>query len=88
VKLGNNANDMSFETFTAVMFLQVEVFWVVTPCIDVVGYQRFRGPYCLHLQGEETRKGENSIDGGSMDLWNIGILPNPHTASQPRTPRL
>jgi hypothetical protein len=25
--------------------------WVVTPCY-VVGYQRFGGPYCLHLQGE------------------------------------
>jgi hypothetical protein len=43
-------------TLTAVTFL-VEVFWVVTPCI-VVGYQRFRCPCCLHLQG------------GSMDRWN------------------
>jgi hypothetical protein len=33
-----------------VMF-QVEVFWFVTPCSVVVGYQRFRGPCCLHLQG-------------------------------------
>jgi hypothetical protein len=24
----------------------------VTPCIVVVGYKRFRGPCCLHLQGE------------------------------------
>jgi len=31
--------------------LQVEVFWVVTPCSVVVGYQHFRGPYCLHLLG-------------------------------------
>jgi hypothetical protein len=30
---------------------QVEVFWVVTSCSVVVGYQRFRGPCCLHLQG-------------------------------------
>jgi len=35
----------------AVMF-QVEVFWVVTPCNDVVGYQCFRDLCCLHLQGE------------------------------------
>jgi len=35
----------------AVMF-QVEVFWAVTPCSIVVGYQRFGGPCCLHLQGE------------------------------------
>jgi len=36
----------NFEAFTA-MF-QV-VFWVVTPCSVVVGYQRFRGSCCLHL---------------------------------------
>jgi len=33
-----------------VMF-QVEVFWVVTPCSVVVGYHRFGGPCCCHLQG-------------------------------------
>jgi len=27
---------------------QVMVFWVVTPCSQVVGYQRSEGP-CLHL---------------------------------------
>jgi hypothetical protein len=32
--------------------IQVAVFWVMTPCSDVVGYRRFGGPYCLHLQGE------------------------------------
>jgi len=37
-----------------VVIIQVEVFWVVTPCSVVVGYQLFRG---------------------SMDLWNVGILP-------------
>jgi hypothetical protein len=31
----------SFEAFTAVM-VQVVVFWVMTPCSVVVGYQRFR----------------------------------------------
>jgi len=43
--------DVNFEAFTAVMF-QVKVFWDVTPCSVLVGYQRFRGPCCLHLQGE------------------------------------
>jgi len=38
--------------------LQVEV-WVVMPCSVGVGYRRFIGTCCLHLQGE---------DGGSMDL--------------------
>jgi hypothetical protein len=37
--------------FTAVN-IQVEVFRVVKPCSVVVGYQRFGGPCCLHLQGE------------------------------------
>jgi hypothetical protein len=38
-----------FEAFTAVMF-QVEIFWVVTPCCVVVGYQDFGEPCCLHLE--------------------------------------
>jgi len=28
---------------------QVEVFWVVTSCSFVVGYQRYRAPCCLHF---------------------------------------
>jgi len=28
------------------------IFWVVTLCSDVVGYQQFGGPCCLDLQGE------------------------------------
>jgi hypothetical protein len=34
-----------FQAFTAVK-IQVEVFWIVTPCSDV-GYQRFGGPCCV-----------------------------------------
>jgi hypothetical protein len=34
------------------MNIQVQIFWVVTPCGFVVGYQRFVGPCCLHLHGE------------------------------------
>jgi hypothetical protein len=29
--------------------IQVEVFWVVTPCGVVVGYQHFKVPYCLRF---------------------------------------
>jgi hypothetical protein len=60
------------------MKIQAKI-WVVMPCSVGVGYQRFWGPYCLHLQGE---------DGGSLDLWNIGILPQHYTMSQPRGPWL
>jgi hypothetical protein len=56
------------------LVFQVEVFWVVTPCSIAV-----ENPYCLHLHPE---------DGGSMDLWIVGILPQHYTASQPRKPRL
>jgi hypothetical protein len=38
--------------FSPRMKIHVEVFWIVTPCGIVVGYQRFGGPCCLHLQGE------------------------------------
>jgi len=48
---------------------QVEVFWVVTPCSVVAGYQ-------------------NSRRLGSLDLWNVDILPQHYTASQSTRPRL
>jgi len=57
---GLQNSNASFKAFTAVMF-QVKVFWVVTPYSIVVGYQHFRGPCCLHLQGEV-------IGGGSVEL--------------------
>jgi len=47
-------------------------YWVVMPCSVVVGYQRFRGPCCLHLGAE---------DGGSKDLCNGGILLHHYTVS-------
>jgi hypothetical protein len=34
------------------MWIQVQVVWVVTLCIVVVGYRHFRAPCCLHPQGE------------------------------------
>jgi len=39
---------MSFDVFMMVNF-HVEVFWAVTPCNAVVGYQRFGEPCCFHL---------------------------------------
>jgi hypothetical protein len=45
----NNKN-MRFELLIAVK-IQVNVFWVVTPCSVAVGYH-FRRPTCLNLQGE------------------------------------
>jgi hypothetical protein len=42
-----------FEIYMEVK-IQVEFLWVVTLCSFVVGYQRFGGPWCLHLQGEDV----------------------------------
>jgi hypothetical protein len=39
------------EVFTA-MKIQVAVFWVVTPCGCVVGYQHVGGLRCFYLQGD------------------------------------
>jgi len=34
------------------------VFWIVMPCSVVVGYQRFRGPRSIYLQGDVTGDGK------------------------------
>jgi hypothetical protein len=52
---------VGFEVLTAVS-LKIAVFWVVAPCSLVEVYQRFRGPCCLHHQGDRPD------DGGSKDL--------------------
>jgi len=43
-------------------------FWFVTPYSVAVGYQQLRGPWYPDPE-----------DGGSMDLWNFGILPQRST---------
>jgi hypothetical protein len=43
-------------------YLQVKVFWVVTQCGVVIGYHRFRGPCCPHLQGEVPGVGKSGTD--------------------------
>jgi hypothetical protein len=43
---------VGFEVLTAVS-MKIAVFWVVAPCSLVEFYQRFRGPCCLHHQGDE-----------------------------------
>jgi hypothetical protein len=47
---------VGFEVLTAVS-TKMAVFGVVAPCSLVEVYQRFRGPCCLHHQGDEWRHG-------------------------------
>jgi hypothetical protein len=47
----NNDYFVGFEVLTAVG-TEMAVFWVVAPCSLVEVYQRFRGPCCLHHQGD------------------------------------
>jgi hypothetical protein len=58
--------------------IQVEVFWVVTHCSVVVGYQQFIGPYFFLLQGKCK---------GSKVLQNVDILLQHYRASQPIRPQ-
>jgi hypothetical protein len=68
------------EVFKKLCFVQGKLqlnsnqgLWAVMPCSVILGYQCFRGPCCLHLQG-----------GGSMNLWNASILLQHYMMSQLR----
>jgi len=80
------------DIFTAVK-IQVEVFRTVTPCSVVVGYRRFGGTCSLCLQCclllvKEQYSSLHRWVGDSKFRRNVGILPQPCTASQPRRPWL
>jgi hypothetical protein len=49
-----------FEVLTAVS-TKMAVFWVVAPCSVVEVYQRFRGPCCLHHQGDGATTQKTAI---------------------------
>jgi len=55
---------------------QVEVFWFVTPCSGMVGYQRFGETFCLHLQGKVRIEAAIYSD--------MLVLPHPYTVSETR----
>jgi len=56
------------------MEIQVEVFWVVTPCSVVVGYQRFSGPCCHHLHQPRGPRLEYKLHGSKDDASLIDII--------------
>jgi hypothetical protein len=58
---------------------KVVVFWVVTPCRDMVGHQSFGGPCCLHIQGEGIPKSwypSKSLYGVKFQKTSIWIFYN------------
>jgi len=59
---------------------KVDVFWVVTPYGVLIG-----GACCLCRWMQYVTPCE---DRGSMDLQNVGVLPQYFTVSQSRTPQL
>jgi hypothetical protein len=78
--VGGDANWFPMVQDSEAMKIQVTVFWIVTLCSDVVGYQRSERPCCLRLHGEEERKA----------AWFSETLVSYHItlASQPRRPLL
>jgi hypothetical protein len=51
---------VGFEVFTAVS-TKMAVFWFVAPCSLVEFYQRFRGPCCLHHQGDRPARTSETL---------------------------
>jgi hypothetical protein len=54
--------------------LKMAVFWVVASCSLVDVYQRFRGPCCLHHQGDELQPRRQSSSYSPQ--WEPHILQN------------
>jgi hypothetical protein len=54
--------------------------WYTTPILHLVTTQKMDAAWT----SETLVSYHNPEDGGSMDLWNVGILPQLYTASQPR----
>jgi hypothetical protein len=55
---------------------QVEVFWFMTLCNDVVGYRRFGGSYCLHLQGMKWTVWMTAFDLSWVNV-KLGVMCDP-----------
>jgi hypothetical protein len=56
--------------------VNMTAFWDIAPSNLVGVDRRFRGAYCLHHQGYDY----HPDDGGSMHIWNVGILATLHGA--------
>jgi hypothetical protein len=68
------STDISYYTITGDFIKKMAVFWVVAPCSLVEIYQRFRGPCCLHHQGDRPDDGGNRRENLKSYLILLSIL--------------
>jgi hypothetical protein len=64
--------------------IQVQFFWLWCHVVSHHWRWRQHGYPTTTLHGVTAQK---TGDGGNMDLWNVGILPQHYTASQPTRPQ-
>jgi hypothetical protein len=53
------------------MSAKMAVFWVVAPCSLVEVYQRFRGPCCLHHQGDHDATTQKTAIKDLFDRYSV-----------------
>jgi hypothetical protein len=70
--------------------MKMAVFWVVALCSLVEVYQRFRGPCCLHHQGDETHMNVFNTDLGNpiFEVIHKTLTKQPQIAAKTTPPPL
>jgi hypothetical protein len=62
-----------------VVKIQIEVFWAVTLCNEVVGYQCFGGPCCFHLLDETNAIGCHDPEDLNLYFLVLDLQSHVHT---------
>jgi hypothetical protein len=55
-------------------YVQIVVFWVVTPCIVLAGYQSFRDPCCIHLHPWTSETLVHGVTTQKTTTWIRGCI--------------
>jgi len=77
INVPNICTDVRSEVFVMVK-IHIKLFCVVTPCSDVVEYQCFGEPCCLHLQGILTQ--HSMVSQSRRQLKFIWMLAEVHSS--------